>query len=58
MQIPTANNLTKVVNPYGRVRGRTKGAEGDCNPIGKRIVSTNLHPSELPETKPPNKEQT
>jgi hypothetical protein len=30
--------------------------EGDCNPIRRTIVSTNLDPSELTETKPPSKE--
>ena len=32
--------------------------EGDCNPIGRPTVSTNLDPWELPETKPPTKEHT
>ena len=27
--------------PNGRVRGRTEGAEGDCNPKGRTTVSTN-----------------
>jgi hypothetical protein len=33
--------------PYGRVRGRIEGAEGDGDPIGR---------TELPETKTPIKE--
>jgi hypothetical protein len=37
-------------NPYGRIWGRTEEVEGDRNPIGTTTVSTNLHPSELPET--------
>ena len=37
---------------YGRVEGRTEGAEGDCNPIRRTKVSTNLDPSQLPEYKP------
>jgi hypothetical protein len=32
--------------------GRTEGAEGDCNPIGRTTVPTNL---ELSETKPKTK---
>jgi hypothetical protein len=35
-------NWTKLGEPYGRVRGRTKGAEGNCNPIGRTTLSTNL----------------
>jgi hypothetical protein len=40
------------------VGGRTRGAEGDGNPIGRTTVSTNLDPLELPEIKPPTKEHT
>jgi len=32
----TGNHQTKHGDPKGRVRGRTEGAEGDCNPIGKK----------------------
>jgi hypothetical protein len=28
-------------NPNGGIRGRTEGAEGVCNPIGRIIISTN-----------------
>jgi hypothetical protein len=35
-----------------------EGNEGDCNPIGRTTVSTNLDLSELPETKPPTKNHT
>ena len=37
MQILTVNHWTELRDPNGRVRGRTKGAEGDCNPIGRTI---------------------
>jgi hypothetical protein len=40
MQILTANHLTEPRDPSGRVRGRTEGGEGDCNPV-RRTVSTN-----------------
>ena len=33
-------------------------AEGDGNPIGRLMVSTNLDPQELSETDPPTKEHT
>jgi len=33
MQILTANHLTEPRDPNGRVRGKTEGTEGDCNPI-------------------------
>ena len=42
----------------GSVRGKTKGAEGDCNIIGRTAISTNQTPSELPGTKSPTKEHT
>jgi hypothetical protein len=41
MQILTANHWTEPGDLNGRVRGRTEGAEGDGNPIGKTTVSTN-----------------
>jgi hypothetical protein len=44
MQILTANHWTENGDPYGRVRGRIEGAEGDGNPIGRPRVSTNLDP--------------
>jgi hypothetical protein len=43
--------------PNGGVRRRTGVTEGDCNPIGRTTISTNLTP-ELPGTKPPTKEYT
>ena len=52
------NHWVKVRDQYRRVRGRTEGAEGDCNPIGRTTVSTNGDPSELSETKPKTKEHT
>jgi hypothetical protein len=30
--------------PNGRARGRTEGAEGVCNPIGRTTISTNQTP--------------
>jgi hypothetical protein len=41
MEMLTANHWSESEDPYGRVRGRTKGAEGDCNPIGRKQISTN-----------------
>jgi hypothetical protein len=41
MQIITAYPCTKPWESNGRVRGRTVGAEGDCNPIGRTTVSIN-----------------
>ena len=55
MQILTANHWTELRDPYGRVRERSEGNEGDGNPIGRPTVSTNLDSWELPETKPPTK---
>ena len=55
MQRLAANYSSKVGDPYERVRGRTEGAEGDGNPIG-RTISTNPDSWELQETKPPTKE--
>jgi hypothetical protein len=44
----------------GRVKGRTKGTEGNYNPIGSTTISTNWTPPppELPGAKPPTKEYT
>jgi hypothetical protein len=36
-----AHHQNELGNPNGRVRGRTEGAEGDCNPIGRATISTN-----------------
>jgi hypothetical protein len=58
MQILTGKHWTELVDPYGRVRERIEGNEGDGNPIEILTVSTNLNPSELPETKLPTKEHT
>jgi hypothetical protein len=38
--ILTLNHQTASGDPNARARGRTKGAEGDCNLIG-RTISTN-----------------
>jgi hypothetical protein len=58
MQILTSNHYIEVGDPYGRVRVRIEGAEGDGNPIGRPKESTNLYHWEVPETKPPTKEHT
>ena len=56
MQILIAKHWTKVRDSYRQVRGRIEGTEGDDNPIGRPTVSANLNLWELPETKPPTKE--
>ena len=56
MEILTTNPWIEVWDLSGRVQGRTAGPEGDCNPIGSRILSTNPDFSEIPETKLPIKE--
>jgi hypothetical protein len=56
MRMLVANHLTDQGDPNGEVRGKTKGAEGVCNRIGKTTISNNQTPPELPGTKPPTKE--
>jgi hypothetical protein len=51
-------SLTKCRDPSGRVRARTVGAEGVCNPIGRTILSINQMPPKLPESKLPTREYT
>jgi hypothetical protein len=58
MRIFTVNHCIEVGDPYGRVRGKTEGVEGDCNTIGRKSIFTNPDPSELPETKPKTKRHT
>jgi hypothetical protein len=58
MQILTGNHWTEAGDPYGRVRRRMEGAEGDGNPIERTTVSTNPDLQELPETKPPIKKHS
>ena len=58
MQILTVNQWTEVGDPYGRVRGRIEGAEGDGNSIGRPTVLTNSDAWELPETNLSTKEHT
>jgi hypothetical protein len=41
MQMLAANHWIEHRKPNGGVRGRTEGAEGACNPIGKTTISTN-----------------
>jgi hypothetical protein len=54
----TYSHWTVLRDPYGSITGRTEGSESDGNPNGITTASTNLDPSELPETKPPTKEHT
>jgi hypothetical protein len=60
MQILTSNHRTEPRDPSGKVRGRTKGAEEDCNPIGKTISTNSLWTqwlralNALPEVLSPN----
>jgi hypothetical protein len=54
MQMLAAKHQTEPGDPSGEIRGRTEGAKGVCNPIG-RTISTNQNPPELPRTKPPTK---
>jgi hypothetical protein len=56
MHILTANHWTEVQDCYGRVRRRIKEAEGNFSPTGRTIVSTNLDPTELTESKSLTKE--
>jgi hypothetical protein len=49
MQIPTANHCTGIGDPYGRARGRIERDRGDCNPIGRPTMLTNLDPWVLSE---------
>ena len=50
--------LDRGQSPLWKRWGRIEETEGDGDPIGRPTVSTNLDPWELPETKPPTKEQT
>jgi hypothetical protein len=52
MKILTANHWTEVRDPYGEIRARIEGAEGDCNLIGRPIFTTTPDPWVLPETEP------
>jgi hypothetical protein len=47
MRMLTANHQTEPRVPSGRVRGRTEGAEGDCNPIERTTISTSQTPQGL-----------
>jgi hypothetical protein len=44
MKILAINHRTEYRNLKGRVRGRTEGAVGDCNPIGRTTISNNWTP--------------
>jgi hypothetical protein len=39
-----SNHWTEPSDSYGRVKGRTEVAEGDCNPIGRTTISTKWTP--------------
>jgi hypothetical protein len=41
MQILTSNHQTEHGDPKEGVRGRTEGAEGDCNSIRRTTISAN-----------------
>jgi hypothetical protein len=58
MQKLTVNRWIEVGHQYGRVRGRTEGAEGDYNPIGKTTVSTNWTPQSSQRLSQKPKEHT
>jgi hypothetical protein len=43
MRMLTTNHQTKIWDPNEGVRGRTEGAKGVCNPIGRATIPT-THP--------------
>ena len=49
-----ANYWTEHWDPNGGVRGKTEGAEGVCNPIGRTTILTNQSPPELSGAKTTN----
>jgi len=49
----TVNHWTKLRDSHGRIRGRTEGAEGDGNTVGRTIVSITRSSLEFTGTKPP-----
>jgi hypothetical protein len=56
-----ANHRNENRDPNRGVKGRTEGAEGIFNPIGRTTTSTNQNPTptpEIPGTKPPTTEYT
>jgi len=59
MRMLAANHWTEHRDVNGRVRKRTKGAKGVCNPTGRKTISTNQTPHhKLPRTKPLTNEYT
>jgi hypothetical protein len=44
-----AKHQTEPGDPNGRARGRTRGAEGVCNPTGRITISTNQIPQSSQE---------
>jgi hypothetical protein len=55
MQILTANHWTDPEDPNRRVRGKTEGAEGVCNPIGRAISTNQTTQNQLPGIKLPTR---
>jgi hypothetical protein len=51
MQILATSHWIEIGYPYGRVGGRSEGAEGYWNPIGRTTLSSYPDPSELPDAK-------
>jgi hypothetical protein len=58
MLILIPNHWIEVGNPYGVIRGRIEGAEGEGNTIRRLAISTNLDPWEFSETKPPTRQDS
>jgi hypothetical protein len=58
MQMLAGNHQTEHRDPNGGVRRRNEDAEGVCNPIGRKLISTNQTSPELPGTKQPTKDYT
>lgn len=58
MQVLTAKHWTEIGDLYGSIRVRTEVTVGDDNPIGSLTISTNPDHWELPNIKPPTKEDT
>ena len=50
MWMLAANHQIEQGDPNEGVRGRTEGAEGVCNPIERKTISTNQTTPELPRT--------
>jgi len=44
MQMPVDKHWREVRDPFERIRGRIEGPQGNGNPTGRPIVSTNMDP--------------